>query len=183
MCIKTMDVPQVGANQEEQLLRQKREVAVLATLALHPNIIRCVGCLTYSPEVCHGLGACARAVLLCVVPPMAAHALCLCRACRGILPSWYGVHYRSVSCRYHECFADGDKGQRSLQLVMEWADGGDLESVIQRHAKARTYMSEDQILGYFVQLISALSHVHAVRLCFGGGVSVCCSTNVSCNEQ
>jgi hypothetical protein len=38
-------------------------VAVLATLALHPNIIRCVGCLTYSPEVCHGLGAWARAVL------------------------------------------------------------------------------------------------------------------------
>lgn len=101
----------------------------------------------------------------------------------GFCPAGVVSHYRSVSCRYHECFADGDKGQRSLQLVMEWADGGDLESVIQRHAKARTYMSEDQILGYFVQLISALSHVHAVRLCFGGGVSVCCSTNVSCNEQ
>jgi serine/threonine protein kinase len=43
VCIKTMDVPQVGHNQEEQLVRQKREVAVLATLALHPNIIRCVG--------------------------------------------------------------------------------------------------------------------------------------------
>lgn len=47
---------------------------------------------------------------------------------------------------------------------MEWADGGDLEAVIQRHANARTYMSEDTVLGYFVQLISALSHVHAVGI-------------------
>jgi hypothetical protein len=27
------------------------------------------------------------------------------------------------ACRYLECFADGGK----LQLVMEWADGGDLD--------------------------------------------------------
>lgn len=62
--------------------------------------------------------------------------------------------------RYHECYTDHGK----LQLVMEWADGGDLDSLIQRHAKARTYMSEDQVLGYFVQLITALGHVHAVGI-------------------
>lgn len=42
VCIKTLDSQQVGHGQDEQLTRQKREVAVLATLALHPNIIRCV---------------------------------------------------------------------------------------------------------------------------------------------
>lgn len=45
VCIKTLDTPQAGQGQDEQLARQKREVAVLATLALHPNIIRCVHAL------------------------------------------------------------------------------------------------------------------------------------------
>lgn len=40
VCIKTLETP-AGQNQEEALARQKREVAVLAALALHPNIIRC----------------------------------------------------------------------------------------------------------------------------------------------
>jgi serine/threonine protein kinase len=37
-------------------------------------------------------------------------------------------------------------------------------SLIQRHAKARTYMPEDTLLGYFVQLVAALAHVHAVGI-------------------
>lgn len=64
-------------------------------------------------------------------------------------------------CRYLECFADTSG---KLQLVMEWADGGDLDSLIQRHAKARTCMAEDQVLGYFVQMIAALAHVHALGI-------------------
>jgi serine/threonine protein kinase len=39
VCIKTLETP-AGSNQDEALARQKREVAVLAALALHPNIIR-----------------------------------------------------------------------------------------------------------------------------------------------
>jgi len=66
----------------------------------------------------------------------------------------------SVCFRYLECFADNGK----LQLVMEWADGGDLDSLIQRHVKARTYMSEEQLLGYFVQLVAALAHVHGLGI-------------------
>ncbi len=62
--------------------------------------------------------------------------------------------------RYLECFADSGK----LHMVMEWADGGDLSSVIEHHAKARTYMTEEQLLGYFVQLVAALAHVHAVGI-------------------
>lgn len=37
-------------------------------------------------------------------------------------------------------------------------------SLIQRHAKAKTYMSEEQLLGYFVQLVAALAHVHAIGI-------------------
>lgn len=47
---------------------------------------------------------------------------------------------------------------------MQWADGGDLDSLIQRHVKSRTYMPEDTVLGYFVQLVAALAHVHAVGI-------------------
>jgi serine/threonine protein kinase len=39
VCIKTLEAPS-GHDRDEQLVRQKREIAVLAALALHPNIIR-----------------------------------------------------------------------------------------------------------------------------------------------
>lgn len=41
VCIKTLEAP-TGKQQEEELTKQRREVAVLAALALHPNIIRWV---------------------------------------------------------------------------------------------------------------------------------------------
>jgi serine/threonine protein kinase len=47
-------------------------------------------------------------------------------------------------------------------VVMELADGGDLAAVIARNARARTRMREAQLLGYFVQLLAALAHVHAL---------------------
>lgn len=42
VCVKTLELPAGGHNKEEALERQRREVAVLAALALHPNIIRWV---------------------------------------------------------------------------------------------------------------------------------------------
>lgn len=39
VCIKTLVAPK-GAAQAEALRAQRREVAVLAALALHPNIVR-----------------------------------------------------------------------------------------------------------------------------------------------
>lgn len=44
MCIKTLEAP-TGKHQEEELTKQRREVAVLTALALHPNIIRWVKCV------------------------------------------------------------------------------------------------------------------------------------------
>lgn len=48
VCIKTLEAPGGGggnnnnnnSNKSEELARQMREVAVLAALAVHPNIIR-----------------------------------------------------------------------------------------------------------------------------------------------
>eukprot|EP00775_Hariotina_reticulata_P012071 gene12071-12212_t len=59
--------------------------------------------------------------------------------------------------RYHDCFSDGSK----LYIVMEWADGGDLQGLLQKHMKAGTVMTEEQLLGYFVQVVLALSFIHA----------------------
>jgi hypothetical protein len=44
---------------------------------------------------------------------------------------------------------------------MEWADGGDLQALLQKHAKAGTYLTEEQLLGYFVQVRAGV--VGAVR--------------------
>lgn len=63
MCIKTLEVPAGGQNKEEAVERQRREVAVLAALALHPNIIRwvqgvlpCSLLLLYNGVVCSANG-------------------------------------------------------------------------------------------------------------------------------
>jgi NIMA (never in mitosis gene a)-related kinase 1/4/5 len=43
---------------------------------------------------------------------------------------------------------------------MEYADGGDLASLIKKRAEQRRYFSEDHILLWFVQICLALWHVH-----------------------
>jgi serine/threonine protein kinase len=48
-----------------------------------------------------------------------------------------------------------------LYIVMEYAEGGDLASMIRSRAKERRYFAEDHILFMFVQLCLALWHVHS----------------------
>lgn len=43
---------------------------------------------------------------------------------------------------------------------MEYAEGGDLASIIQQRADTKRYFSEDQILLWFIQVCLALWHVH-----------------------
>lgn len=43
---------------------------------------------------------------------------------------------------------------------MDWADGGDMQHLLQQHAKAGTRLPEGQLLAYFVQLVAALAHIH-----------------------
>jgi serine/threonine protein kinase len=63
----------------------------------------------------------------------------------------------SCCCRYHDCFADG----HTLNIVMEYADSGDLHRLLQQHAKAGNHLPEDQLLRYFVQLVAALAYIHS----------------------
>lgn len=50
----------------------------------------------------------------------------------------------------------------SLYIVMEYADGGDLERYIKSHAKAvpRREIPEKQVLHMFVQISLAIKHIH-----------------------
>jgi NIMA (never in mitosis gene a)-related kinase len=50
----------------------------------------------------------------------------------------------------------------SLYIVMEYADGGDLDHYIKAHAKAvpRREIPEKQVLHMFVQLALAIKHIH-----------------------
>ena len=48
--------------------------------------------------------------------------------------------------RFHDVFKDKDL---NLNIVMEWADGGDLSMQILERRKNNEHFSEDQILDYF----------------------------------
>jgi len=45
-------------------------------------------------------------------------------------------------------------------IVMEYADGGDLQQLLNKHKDADTFMGEDEALGYFVQICLGLKHIH-----------------------
>ncbi|GLC55209.1 hypothetical protein PLESTB_000959900 [Pleodorina starrii] len=57
---------------------------------------------------------------------------------------------------YHECMLEGGV----LNIVMEYANGGDLASAIQRRQQEKKPFSEDEIMFWFVQVVLALYHVH-----------------------
>lgn len=44
-----------------------------------------------------------------------------------------------------------------LCIVMDYADGGDLQQVIKSSKK---YLAEEQVLDYFTQICLAIKHVH-----------------------
>ena len=48
--------------------------------------------------------------------------------------------------QFHDVFKDRDL---NLNIVMEWADGGDLSMQILERRKNNEHFSEDQILDYF----------------------------------
>lgn len=43
---------------------------------------------------------------------------------------------------------------------MEYADGGDVNSVVKECKEKGKSLSEDEILGYFVQICLGLKHIH-----------------------
>jgi NIMA (never in mitosis gene a)-related kinase len=43
---------------------------------------------------------------------------------------------------------------------MDYADGGDLQSMINKQKQKRELFTEDQILHWFIQICLALKHIH-----------------------
>ena len=59
--------------------------------------------------------------------------------------------------RFHDVFKDKEL---ILNIVMEWADGGDLGQIIVDRRLNNDHFSEDQILEYFTQMCLGLKHCH-----------------------
>jgi serine/threonine protein kinase len=52
----------------------------------------------------------------------------------------------------------------SLHIVMEFASGGDLQCLIRRHAQAGTFVSEERLWKFLIQLTQGLQHAHSRRI-------------------
>jgi NIMA (never in mitosis gene a)-related kinase len=63
---------------------------------------------------------------------------------------------------YKEAFFEEDT--KTLDIVMEYADDGDLENKIQKHIKNKTNFSENEIWSYMIQMIQGLKALHDNRI-------------------
>jgi NIMA (never in mitosis gene a)-related kinase len=63
---------------------------------------------------------------------------------------------------YKEAFFEEDT--KTLDIVMEYADDGDLENKIQKHIKNKTNFSENEIWSYLIQMIQGLKALHDNRI-------------------
>jgi NIMA (never in mitosis gene a)-related kinase len=62
---------------------------------------------------------------------------------------------------YKEAFYDSDT--QTLNIVMEYAEDGDLESKIKTHFKNKTYFPENEIWSYLIQMIEGLKALHDIK--------------------
>lgn len=51
-----------------------------------------------------------------------------------------------------------------LVIVMEYADGGDLNMLIRKRRKMKKYFSENQVLDWFTQVCLAVKHIHDKKI-------------------
>jgi len=59
---------------------------------------------------------------------------------------------------YKEAFYDEES--KTLNIVLEFADDGDLESKIQKNIKSKSSFNENDIWNYFIQIIQGLKYLH-----------------------
>jgi NIMA (never in mitosis gene a)-related kinase len=59
---------------------------------------------------------------------------------------------------YKEAFFDQES--KTLNIVMEYADDGDLENKIKKHTKAKTNVIESELWSYLIQMIQGLKALH-----------------------
>ena len=62
---------------------------------------------------------------------------------------------------YKEAFFD--EPSKTLNIVMEFADDGDLETKIQNHIKNKTNFPENDIWSYLIQMIEGLKGLHDLK--------------------
>lgn len=69
------------------------------------------------------------------------------------------IHHPNL-IQYIESFIHKDK----LCIIMEYADGGDLSKVVQKHKDSKEYIKENIIWGYFIQLFQGLKYIHSKKI-------------------
>jgi NIMA (never in mitosis gene a)-related kinase len=57
-----------------------------------------------------------------------------------------------------------NKPYPTLNIVMEYADGGDLNKAIKEQQKLNTFFPESKILGWFCQICLGVKHIHSKRI-------------------
>jgi NIMA (never in mitosis gene a)-related kinase len=62
---------------------------------------------------------------------------------------------------YKEAFFEEEN--RTLNIIMEYADDGDLESKITTHSKNKTNFPENDIWSYLIQMIEGLKALHDIK--------------------
>ena len=63
---------------------------------------------------------------------------------------------------YKEAFFDDDS--MNLCIVMELATGGDIQSLIQKHIRSRTYIPEHEIWQFLIQILKGLKALHDKKI-------------------
>ena len=63
---------------------------------------------------------------------------------------------------YYECFYDNR--EKLISIVLEYADNGDLETVITNRAKANNHFKESEIWSIFLQMIMGLKCLHDKKI-------------------
>ena len=65
--------------------------------------------------------------------------------------------------KFHEAFIVNNP-TKTMNLIVEFADGGDLHQKINEMKKTNKFFEESQILDYFIQICLALYHMHSKHI-------------------
>ncbi|EDQ92067.1 uncharacterized protein MONBRDRAFT_14679, partial [Monosiga brevicollis MX1] len=61
-------------------------------------------------------------------------------------------------------YVDSGMSSTKLWIVMDYATGGDLDDLVQKHKRSKDYMSIELVLGLFVQICSAIKYIHELKI-------------------